>query len=350
MTKENNNPRVAMIYRGDKPHPAHRGFAEAIEADLIGLDKYSIGRRYSIPEEIFNGLLIDDYDVYISEGTRAMYGTLAKQVVNNSILIYLAGDQALYKLTASEYTHDSLLNKLISNYGINTLEWIFNKYIDGVIAVSEFSAGYTDQTLNSKPVKIVNPYIQPELYQKLGRIKPSLGRKTAVTVGSYAQYKGQDLIVDAWEIVREEHPNAELKLVGADYPDAFNEHSGVEVMGYVDDLSKTLSTASLYVQPSRADNFPVSVLEAMRGGLPAIVTTTTGNKTEVQAINEDMVVSAAPQTLAEAIGEYFNKSKTERRILSESTRKIGSKFNERSQQKSFQNAFNQLLSELSFDF
>ena len=96
---------AAMLYR-DEPHPAHAGFANAIDADLLSLNEYSLdqlGLRYSIPEEILNGLRIPKYDVYIAEGTRALYGSLLAQIKNNSTLIYLAGDMSLYKLSDSTY-------------------------------------------------------------------------------------------------------------------------------------------------------------------------------------------------------------------------------------------------------
>jgi glycosyltransferase involved in cell wall biosynthesis len=340
---------VAMIYRGEVPHPAHRGFANAINADLLGLDRFSLPfklLRHSIPEEIVNGAFLPDYDIYIAEGTRALYGAITRQIIGDSTLIYLAGDQALYKLTSEYYNIDSTLNKFISHYGIWALRWLFEQYIDGVIAVSEFSAQYTSRILPDKPMRVANPYIEPGLFEELGDIYPKLSGKCAVTVGAFDRYKGQDMLVTSWPKVREEHPNAELLLVGSGYPKKLEDTQGIHILGYVDNLAETLTRASLYVQPSRVDNFPVSVLEAMRAGLPPIVTTTTGNKSEVAELSRDLISEPTPQGLSMRISDYFDRPVTYRRSLSRSARQLGSEFNEDIKKHEFRSEFQDLITKL----
>lgn len=337
---------IAMIYRGGSPHPSHMGFAKAINADLLPLDQYSLpGSRlsHSIVEEVLNGAVVPDYDIFLVEGTRALYGAFAKQIVDNSILIYLAGDQALYKLLDESYKHESMLNRFISKFGMGALSYAFNRYIDGVIAVSDFSCEYTMQILKNKPSRIANPYIQPELFDQLGDVKPTLEKKKAITVGSHAKYKGQDLLVEAWKTVRKKHAGAELHLVGKDYPLWYNQVSGVSVHGYVDNLPQILESASLYVQPSRMDNFPVSVLEALRAGLPAVATETTGNSKIIERINKDLVVKANSDSLASGISRYFDYSFDQKEDLSNKSRLEGSNFDVNSRQKEFKSAFYELI-------
>lgn len=338
-----------MIYRGDTPHPAHRGFAEAIKADLLSLDRISLQLetlRHSIPEEVLNGALLPNYDIYIVEGTRAMYGAIMSQFISDSILIYLAGDQALYKLQNPSYKHASTLNTLIARYGIRPLKYAFNTYIDGVIAVSEFSLGYTTEIIKGKPSAVANPYIQPDLFYDLGEVSPNLTNKTAVTVGTFARYKGQDILVDAWQMVRQEHPSAHLKLVGSGYPQTLESTPGVEVLGYVEDLPSTLASASLYIQPSRMDNYPVSVLEALRVGLPALVTETTGNRDIIRQIDEDMIVGPVADELASGISRYFSLSTLHREKLSSIARDYGETFDDETQKKAFQSAFQYVVNNI----
>lgn len=340
---------VAMIYRGDSPHPAHRGFAEAIDADLLNLDRYSMdqfGLRHSIVEEIVNGVFLPDYDVYIAEGTRALYGSLTKQIMDNSILIYLAGDQALYKLLDPSYTSDSVINNFISNFGMNILKYLFNKHIDGIIAVSEFSCEYTTKIITNKPTRVANPYIQPGLFDQLGTITPDVESKTAITVGTYAKYKGQDILVNAWKEVRREHPEAQLQLVGKEYPSSFDDVPGVEVHGYVEDLPNVLSSSALYIQPSRMDNFPVSVLEALRAGLPAVVTNTTGNSVLISQLNGEMIVEPTANDIAAGIIWYFNLSRSERKSLSSKARSQGNTFDSESRKAAFSSEFQRLINDI----
>lgn len=340
---------VAMIYRGENPHPAHRGFAKAINADILSLDRYSLDRyglKHSIPEEILNGAILPEYDVYIAEGTRALYGALTNQSISDSILIYLAGDQALYKLNNNSYINESHLNSIISSFGMSVLKKLFNKYIDGVIAISDFTAEYTSSILPNKPIEIAHPYIQPSLYKRLGNVTPALDEKVAVTIGAYTKYKGQDILAKSWPLVRKKHSSAELKLIGTDYPSQLEDIPGVSVLGYIDDLSIPFSAASLYIQPSRVDGFAVTVVEAMRAGIPPIVTTTTGSKSEAQKISNHLITEASEEELANSINKYFSLSKSDRRDFSHTARELGSCFDSKSRRYIFKHKFYELISKI----
>lgn len=338
-----------MVYRGDNPHPSHRGFAEAVGADIVSLAELSLGLdslRHSILEEVVNGLCLSDYDVYIAEGTRTLYGLLSHQIGNSSILVYLAADQSLYDLLDSDHQYETMVNQLISKYGMGIMSVLFNKYINGVIAVSEFTNGYTSQILEGKPSRIAHPYIQPNVFKRLGETNPNLSATTAITVGSYSNYKGQDLLVEAWETVRNEFPDAELKLVGSNYPNYFAKKPGVTVCGYVDDLGAEMESASLYVQPSRADSYPVSVLEALRAGLPPLVTSTTGNRSEAKHIDSDLVVNADPESLAAGVMKYFEKPESVRDQLSKTARRRGDTYDADTRKQEFSDEFADLLAEI----
>lgn len=338
-----------MIYRGDAPHPAHKGFADAISADLLSLDRYSLplkSLQHSIPEELLNGAFLPTYDVYIVEGTRALYGSLTARIGSDSILIYLAGDMSLYKLLSSSYEFETVVNQIISQFGMGALKVTFNRYIDGIISVSDFSYRYATEIIKNKPTSVANPYIQPGLFERLGKVSPDVRKKTAITVGSYSKYKGQDLLVDAWADVRREHPDAKLQLVGKDYPSSFEDKPGVVVHGYVEDLPEVLASSSLYVQPSRVNNFPVSVLEALRAGLPTIVTNTTGNYTVVRQLGENMVVEPSSNDISSGINRYFDLSFEERKKLSTTAQTLGDRFDSESKKQEFKSAFNDVMSEI----
>lgn len=337
---------IAMIHCGDSPHPAHQGFAEAIDAELYGLNKFPIDCiSDTIPVEISNGIFADEYDLVIAEGTRSLYGTVAGQLMNETPLIYLAGDQSLYELQTRNDNEQSLMNQLISQHGMTTLRKILNCYIDGVIANSNFTAEFTGKILNV-PLRVATPYIQPDLYKHLSDIDPELDQKVAITVGSYAWYKGQDLLSDVWIRVREEHPDAELYLVGSGYPERLGDTPGITVCGYVEDLIEVVSTASLYVHPARAESFGVSVVESLRAGLPAVVTTTTGSKSAVRNVDEDMIVDCSTEALATSIIEYFDQPITERQLRSQTAREQGARFDSKSQKAAFRDEFENLLAEI----
>lgn len=334
---------VAMLHCGESPHPAHQGFADSIGAEWYNLDTFpEQSARGTIPVELFNGLRLDGYDVYIAEGTRSLYGALVNRIGSNSKLIYLAADQVLYQLQHRNDRNRSIVNRLISQYGMPLLKLTFNRYIDGVITISEFASGYTREFLKM-PVRIAHPYIQPEVFAQLGQVTPDLEEKVAVTIGSYTWYKGQDILPDVWEYVRREHSNAELHLVGSGYPQKLEKIPGVTVRGYVESIPDVLSDASLYIHPARAEAFGVSVVEALRAGVPALVTSTTGAESVVRSINRGMVAERSVEELANSIIEYFDKPIDHRNSLSLAAREQGSRFDSPSRKATFRDEFNELL-------
>lgn len=338
--------KTVMLYRGDSPHPAHQGFVEAIGADTFRIDQRVAGLPAgTIPAEILNGVRLNGYEVYIAEGTRSLYGALSNQLGSESILIYLAADLSISQLQNRNSAEQSMVNRLIGNYGMGVMKTVFSRNIDGVIAVSNLTAESVGTVVDA-PVRIAHPYINPEMYERLGNFTPNIERKSAVTVGTYTWYKGQDILPDVWSQVREQHPEAELFLIGDGYPESLNENPGIIVCGFVEDLPSRLSESALYVHAARADAFPVSVLEALRLGLPSIVTATTGDRSVTRKLSEDFVVKRTVDALSTSINDYFSLSVKEKQNLSNEATKQGSKFDSRSRKEKFGAQFKSLIKQL----
>jgi len=98
--------------------------------------------------------------------------------------------------------------------------------------------------------------------------------------------KGLKRLVSAWPLVLQRHGNAQLWLVGegpaADEltrqisADDLDEH--VRRTGPVDDVSRILTAADMFVLPSKNEGLPLSLLEAMAVGLPTVATDIPGNR------------------------------------------------------------------------
>jgi glycosyltransferase involved in cell wall biosynthesis len=339
---------VAMVYRGVEPHPAHVGFAKAIDADIVGLNTITVQELHtSIPGEILNGFLLDKYDVVIAEGTRVLYGIFANQVIRDTTLIYLGCDQALYELINDDYSLDFGVNLLIKKFGVGMLKELFKRYVDGAVVVSPFTEDYVREFLSGDtPVGLSFPYIQPDVYSELVAVVPLEKKKTAVTVGVNNKYKGIDLLVNAWPIVRETHPEAKLKVVGKGHPKKYERTEGVEVLGFVESLSEVHNQASLYIQPSRADAFAVTVVEAMRAGVPPIVTNTTGSKVEVAKLSKSLISEPQSERLATSIVNYFNLEINKKKKLSTQCQSIATDYKSTTKLSEFKRTHTDVLEQI----
>ncbi|BCJ42943.1 hypothetical protein GCM10010168_03170 [Actinoplanes ianthinogenes] len=118
----------------------------------------------------------------------------------------------------------------------------------------------------------------PNPLMTVPKTKPTLDEKTLVTLGRLNHEKGMDLLLEAWAPVAARHPDWQLKVFGAG-PDEQILRTQARDLGLDDtaifqgtttDIDGALSSASVYVLPSRAEGFPIAVMEAMAYGLPTV--------------------------------------------------------------------------------
>jgi len=98
-----------------------------------------------------------------------------------------------------------------------------------------------------------------------------------IGVGRYILQKGFDMLIDAWKIVSEKHPDWILKIYGdgdqKDYLDQI-ERLGLKKTCILNSAVPTISDkyieSSIFVLSSRFEGFGMVITEAMACGLPAI--------------------------------------------------------------------------------
>jgi len=128
--------------------------------------------------------------------------------------------------------------------------------------------------------------------------------------GAFTREKGQDIALEAINLLRAKLPQARLILAG-DGPmrtareistKAAQAGDRARLIGYVDDLAEFYAGLDLFIMPSRAEGLGSSVLLAMAHGL-AVVASKVGGLPEI--VNEGktgwLVPPASPSALAEAI-------------------------------------------------
>lgn len=106
----------------------------------------------------------------------------------------------------------------------------------------------------------------------------SLENKKVLIVGKQSYQKGQDLLIQAWSIVNQRHPDWRLDIVGK-----FDQSLGLkelvvnlnlsnEIRFFEADnnIEKRYLNASIYVMASRYEGFGMVLIEAMAFGVPCV--------------------------------------------------------------------------------
>jgi glycosyltransferase involved in cell wall biosynthesis len=136
------------------------------------------------------------------------------------------------------------------------------------------------------------------------------GERVALTVGSLTRQKAQHVLIDAFARVAGAVPGARLVLVGEGPLRGMLEErarrSGfgdrIRFLGSRDDASALIEAADVFVLSSEREGLPVTLLEAMCAGRPAVATDVGGNREAVAHGETGLVVPPHdPESLGEAM-------------------------------------------------
>lgn len=118
--------------------------------------------------------------------------------------------------------------------------------------------------------------------------------------------KGLPDLLEGWRAVREALPDAELRIAGQILTSA-SLPEGVTVLGSCDTatLATELARASAFCLPSRGDNSPLAVLEAMAAGTPVVATRVGGVPEQLGDSGGVLVAPRMPADLAHGLIEVL---------------------------------------------
>ncbi|HBG04813.1 MAG: hypothetical protein A2075_11560 [Geobacteraceae bacterium GWC2_58_44] len=134
--------------------------------------------------------------------------------------------------------------------------------------------------------------------------------KLVLSLGRLVKLKGFDLLIEAFQRVVAEVPEAVL-LIGGDGAERsrLNElvqcaglEASVRIHGMVSNIHEVMAACDLYVNSSRWEGLPMTLLEAMAHGKPMVATNVGGNPEVVQdGVTGILVPPEDPLSLANAM-------------------------------------------------
>ena len=155
---------------------------------------------------------------------------------------------------------------------------------DAVTVVSDpLAARVVELTGGEGPVPVVIPNgVDLSFWSPAGREIADTDQPTVVAVGRLHPVKGHDVLIRAMDRVRREVPAARLRLIGEGPARAETEalvrelglEACVELVGEqsADAVRDELRQAAVFALPSRSEGMPISLIEAMATGCPAVAT------------------------------------------------------------------------------
>ena len=188
-------------------------------------------------------------------------------MVELSIFVLLANFFTRKKLIVSEQTSIQAKHPMRDRFTRS----ILYRFASKVVFVSESDCNYAKWLKNK--TFIYNPLSCGIIDEQPQR------EKTIVAISSQRRWhvKGFDLLIQAWSIIAQTHPDWKLQFVGAnndnyisDLTKSYGIESQVDFLGWSDEIDKVLQTKSIYVLSSRREGFPCSLLEAMSQGCACV--------------------------------------------------------------------------------
>lgn len=187
------------------------------------------------------------------------------------------------------------------------------------------AAGNVFQTVGAK--EFFAPKIQkksriilnPINNKYIGVPKPETRRKAVVQSGRLVDFKNQLMLIEAFMLVHEKHPDYVLEIYGGDSHDGTKElleesiakHKAdefVKLMGASDSLERNLTDASVFAFSSDWEGLPNALMEAMALGLPVVATDCPcgGPKTLIEDGENGLLVPIKdPEALAAGINRLI---------------------------------------------
>jgi len=224
-----------------------------------------------------------------------------------------------------------------------------------VIAVSESAAQYMQQQGVPKDLIRLVPNGVPSPDALPDRPEP----RTPWVIGTVAMFrprKGVEVLLDAAKLLDDRGCPVRLKMVGRfQFPDYEQEmrsyvarlgiESLVEWVGFTRDVAGELTQMDLFVLPSvLAEGLPMTVIEAMAAGVPAVGTRVAGTLDTIRhGVDGVLVEPCSAEELADAFADFANGKWNWREMREAAYRQQVARFSDRSMAAGVAEIYEQIL-------
>lgn len=198
----------------------------------------------------------------------------------------------------------------VSNYILNPL-----KHASRIICVSNFlKKSILNHHLNN--LIVINNFIDDNFFQSKISLDDPKEKITFLFVGRLVRQKGVDILLEAFHILNETYSNLELRIGGSGEKEieyrSLSARLGLDQkVTWLGDLSRQqvkteLESCVLFILPSRHENNPVVLLEALSCGKPIVATDCGGPEELITPVNGLVSKTGDSTDLAEKVSLIVN--------------------------------------------
>ncbi|WP_309382613.1 glycosyltransferase [Cerasicoccus frondis] len=254
------------------------------------------------------------YDEQLNQLLRDLHGAFQFDVVMVEYVFFSAAldvfPNSVHKLID---THDIYTDRhtMLKRNGMQ-VDWFFTNQAeeqkglqraDMVIAIQDHEQAMLTQILQgSRPVVTVGHFLQPNPQATPHRLQTMLlvGSNNAINTQYFQQF-----INECWCNLHAQYPTLRLKIVGG-VCSQLKPAPGIELLGFVDDLSQAYAAADLVINPLLSGTgLKIKSLEALSFGR-ALVTTPAGIEGLEPASGQAAVIVENFTAMRDAIEELIN--------------------------------------------
>ena len=185
---------------------------------------------------------------------------------------------------------------------------------DQVFACSNALAASVQSICPQRQPHVVYNGADIALFSRVARLRSS-GSKRILHIGMFDPKKSQDVLLAAFQMLRDRHFDCSLTMIGAKGPTleevrrvaaGFGDRVSVLVDVEHDRIPEFMANADLFVLPSRSEGFPLVLIEAGAAGLPVVATSAGGIPEFIAHGATGLLVEPDnPRALADAIARVL---------------------------------------------
>ncbi len=361
MELEQKTVKIKYLHGRPGAHYTHANFAKNVGADFEYIDFkyrwqdqqknifYIIYSWFYCAKNYTNRKL---YDIFLVDGIHfppVIMKYLFLKRKRQKIVCYM-GSHTLYFLYAGKFSK------------LNT--WLHKKALrsyDALICEGDMAIFFVEQLLKKKSPPVYKSFNGIPAPQDLSHsAKTATTGKKLLFIGSYDNafrfdYKGVDIMLEAFDIAFRQDNELQLTLVGQSHKELLNKslakmdekaRAAVNIIDYTSDLEQVVYDHNIYLHCSRGDAFPTTVLIALSAGIPAIVNQLNGTREAVAKVDQRLVTGNRPNEIAAQINWLVNLPENEKLQMMEKCRQVSKEYTEEAAVANFKTIFKKIEQDL----